>query len=619
MILVFCWLIFLPPHPISASNQKIALVIGNGAYRTAPLRNPVHDAADIGDALKRLQFQVTLVQNGGQRAMEKAIRTFGKKLTAGGIGLFYYAGHGMQVNGRNYLIPIDARIESPSDVKYEAVDAGRVLGKMEDAGNSMNIVILDACRDNPFIRGWRSDQRGLARMDAPQGSFIAYATAPGSVAADGAGRNGIYTRHLLQHIETPGLTLERVMKAVRRDVIKATGNKQIPWASTSLIGDFYFNPDQAQAVAPVRAVDVRKKSTPENLNAEEETWEIVKTSTVIDDYTIFLEQFPNSRFATAARLKMQQLKRRQNVQNLQGALTPTAVAAIGSQTKGGDRAKDNNNDVNGVIVDRNTNLEWFVGPSRDMSWDEADRWVNALAADGKGWRMPRIWELKVFFKGGVGSKLRASIFETDGTFVWSSDQSPSDRGTYSNDALSLKTNETMGFTANVSDHIRVFAVRKRVDNKRRGKEDNTGRVPVSPIADSQVVASLDRFQKYATGIVYDQATGLEWYVGPDRDTSWYEAHSWVKNLQVGGGGWRMPRREELASLHKRNIGDRNMSPLLKTTGWFVWSPVASPLENQPVGFGYYFKGQGTWQERVVNASRNCRGFAVRGPGSQVRR
>jgi len=234
----------MPAVSFPVKNQRIALVIGNGAYKNAPLRNPVNDATDFSMALKRLGFQVTTLRNANQRKMEDSIRKFGKNLAKGNVGLFYYAGHGMQVNGRNYLIPTDARIEDPSDVKYEAIDAGRVLGKMEFAGNDMNIVILDACRDNPFSRSWRSSQKGLARMDAPKGSYIAYATAPGSVAADGAGRNGTFTESLLRHMAAPGLTLEGVMKRVRKEVIAVTESKQVPWSSTSLVGDFYFNRGQ---------------------------------------------------------------------------------------------------------------------------------------------------------------------------------------------------------------------------------------------------------------------------------------------------------------------------------------------------------------------------------------
>jgi hypothetical protein len=236
---------------LSAENRgiklhvdRLALVIGNSAYQTAPLNNPLNDAEDMALTLKNLGFKVILKKNADQRTMEDTIRYFGKQLKGGSIGLFYFAGHGVQVEGRNYLIPIDARIESESDVKYEAVDAGRVLGKMEDAENKLNIVILDACRNNPYARAFRSDQGGLARMDAPTGSIIAYATSPGEVAADGPDRNGIFTKHLIQHMMTPNLPIEQVLKHVRIDVARQTNGRQIPWESSSLMGDFTFRPEK---------------------------------------------------------------------------------------------------------------------------------------------------------------------------------------------------------------------------------------------------------------------------------------------------------------------------------------------------------------------------------------
>jgi len=241
-------LLFLPISVFTQDNRgiqlhsrRIALVIGNNAYQNAPLKNPVNDAEDIADTLGEFGFEVILKKNADQRDMEDAIRNFGKQLGTGGVGLFYFAGHGIQVEGRNYLIPINARIESESDVKYEAIDAGRVLGKMEDAENKLNIVIIDACRNNPFARAFRTSERGLARMDAPTGSLIAYATAPGEVAVDGPERNGIFTKYLLKHIGTQGLPIEQVLKRVRIDVVNETDGKQVPWESSSLMGEFVFD------------------------------------------------------------------------------------------------------------------------------------------------------------------------------------------------------------------------------------------------------------------------------------------------------------------------------------------------------------------------------------------
>ncbi|MGV8057541.1 MAG: caspase domain-containing protein [Smithellaceae bacterium] len=230
---------------IKDKNQRLALVIGNSKYTASPLKNPVNDARGMSAALQKLGFRVIYEENATRRVMDEAIRTFYSRLRNGETGLFYYAGHGMQVKGRNYLIPVDARIETESDVEHESIDLGRVLGKMEDAGNPVNIVILDACRDNPFAKSFRSSGVGLARIDAPVGTIIAYATAPESVAADGTGQNGVYTKYLLKEMMIPGLTIEQVFKAVRNNVIDETNSKQIPWESTSLRGDFYFRAPQA--------------------------------------------------------------------------------------------------------------------------------------------------------------------------------------------------------------------------------------------------------------------------------------------------------------------------------------------------------------------------------------
>ncbi|MDQ7833913.1 MAG: caspase family protein [Humidesulfovibrio sp.] len=241
--------------PALASERRTALVIGNSAYKSAPLKNPVNDARDMAAALKGLGFEVRLLTDASHQSMEAAVREFGQSLRQGGVGLFYYAGHGIQVSGENYLVPVDAVIQTESDVKFGCLNAGLVLGKMEDAGNGLNVVILDACRNNPFARSFRSAERGLAKMDAPTGSLIAYATAPGSVASDGNGRNGVYTEHLLRNMRTPGLSITDVFMRVRIGVVAATAKKQVPWEASSLTGYFYFSgaPEANQPLPPASA------------------------------------------------------------------------------------------------------------------------------------------------------------------------------------------------------------------------------------------------------------------------------------------------------------------------------------------------------------------------------
>ena len=232
-----------PPENYAADKKRMALVIGNADYVSGgSLDNPANDARSMESALKNLGFEVVKYENADQRNMRRAIDLFGAKLKGYDTALFFYAGHGVQVKGSNYLIPVNANLKSENDVEYDCVDAGRVLAKMEDAGTRTNIVILDACRDNPFERSWRRGARGagLAFMNAPSGSLIAYATSPGKTASDGTGSNGLYTSSLLEHIFTPNIKIEEVFKRVRSSVMRKTGKEQTPWESTSLTGDFYF-------------------------------------------------------------------------------------------------------------------------------------------------------------------------------------------------------------------------------------------------------------------------------------------------------------------------------------------------------------------------------------------
>ena len=227
--------------PASNTGRKVALVIGNSAYQDGPLLNPANDARAMSEALRETGFDVLEYTDVETLAdMKRDIREFGHKIENGGVGLFYYAGHGIQVNGKNFLIPTKAEIYAEEEVEYEAVDVGFVLAQMEIARNRMNIIILDACRNNPFARSWRSAGSGLAFINAPAGTLIAYSTAPGSVASDGTGANGLYTEELLKQIHNPGLRIEDVFKNVRSEVLKKSNNIQTPWESSSLVGDFYF-------------------------------------------------------------------------------------------------------------------------------------------------------------------------------------------------------------------------------------------------------------------------------------------------------------------------------------------------------------------------------------------
>jgi len=200
------------------------------------------------EALRKCGFQVISLVNANRSEIRSAIREFGKRIRSGGVGLFYYAGHGVQLNGENYIVPVGADIRGAEEIEDECVRVSSVLRKMEAAANRLNIIILDACRNNPYQTGARAIQGGLARMSAPTGSILAYATAPDTTASDGSGRNGIYTNFLLRHMLTPGQKIEDLFKQVRIDVMRATSGKQVPWEHSSLIGDFYFQQEAAASV-----------------------------------------------------------------------------------------------------------------------------------------------------------------------------------------------------------------------------------------------------------------------------------------------------------------------------------------------------------------------------------
>jgi Caspase domain len=287
-------------------TKRIGLVIGNGAYVNAPpLKNPPNDARDMVATLRALGFEVTSGINVNQREMKRLIREFGQKLKAGGSGLFYYAGHGVQSKGRNYLFPVDADIQSEAEVEDSGVDLALVLNVMDEAQNGLNVVILDACRNNPFARSFRSASEGLAQVDAPTGTLIAYATAPGRVAADGTGQNGLYTSELLKAMQIPGLSALEVFMRVRGEVMKQTGNNQVPWEASSLVGGFYFSgrSRNASSAAPSNAeASLINRIDPAAF--ELSYWETIKNSTDPEDFRAYLEKYPNGQFSAIAKRRL---------------------------------------------------------------------------------------------------------------------------------------------------------------------------------------------------------------------------------------------------------------------------------------------------------------------------
>jgi carboxyl-terminal processing protease len=289
------------------AEPRVALVIGNSAYKgdLPALPNPSNDAKLMARTLKSVGFDVVEAEDASQDEMKRAIAAFSDKLTAAGsegTGLFFYAGHGVQVAGENYLIPVDAKIKREADVDLVAVSATTVLKQMEFANSAVNIIILDACRNNPLGDGGRSLGRGLAKIEsAPRGSFIAYSTAPGSTAADGDGVNSPYTKALAETITEPGLSIADVFQEVRTKVLASTGNEQTPWESSSLTGRFYFKAPEANVTAAASAEE-------EELKKQKSYWDSVKDSNDPDQIQLYLAKYPNGYFVDLANAKLEELK-----------------------------------------------------------------------------------------------------------------------------------------------------------------------------------------------------------------------------------------------------------------------------------------------------------------------
>lgn len=286
---------------LSTNAGRVALVIGNGAYQYLPrLANPAHDAELMAETLKSLGFELVgghALTDLDRRDFEKAVRQFGAALSGGKVGLFYYAGHGVQIQGENYLVPVAANPTSSGDIDFELIDASLVLRQMEAAGSKLNFVILDACRNNPFsIHGLRDAGGGLAQMRAPTGTLISYATQPGSVAGDGSNGHSPYTAALADAIQKPGLGVFDVFNTAAVTVKNETGGDQQPWVSNSPIeGNFYF-------VAPV-TVNIAPKPDPELV-----FWQSISNSSNAADFEAYLSKYPNGQFADLAHNKIAGLR-----------------------------------------------------------------------------------------------------------------------------------------------------------------------------------------------------------------------------------------------------------------------------------------------------------------------
>jgi len=308
------------------AEERLALVIGNSAYNAvSPLDNPVRDARLMAETLERLGFDVTLAADAKQIGMKRAIAQFGRKLRSAGedaTGLFYYAGHGVQSFGSNYLLPVDAALADAADLDLVAVEAQSVLRQMASARNRTNIVILDACRNNPFEAVADLNESGLAEMKAPTGTFLAYATAPGDVALDGKGENSPFTEALAREITVPGAPVEQVFKQVRRAVLEQSGGGQTPWDTSSLVSDFVFAAAEPEAV--MTAAEMQ----------EAQIWNSVKASRDAMQIMLFLRGYGDGKYSDAARALLGELM----AEELQGGSGAQAAAQAVAEAPAADPA-----------------------------------------------------------------------------------------------------------------------------------------------------------------------------------------------------------------------------------------------------------------------------------------
>lgn len=321
----------LAAAPALAASNRVALVIGNADYIDMPLKNPRNDAVAMKQVLEQSGFDVVAALDADLDTMQNAMLDFVARLNRDSTALVFYAGHGMQANGRNYLLPVDAKIETERTLRFASLELGDLLEELEASAARIKIVILDACRNNPFERAMRGSGRGLAAVDAARGTLIAYATSPGATASDGDGDNGLYTQSLLQAIAQPGLKVEEVFKQVRIAVSDASRGSQVPWESSSLTGDFIFIDDTDKPEAATSAAQTVATATPAQvaepraIDHEALFWESVQDSQDESMLQAYIDQYPDGHYAFLAKLKIDKLRKASEAASSGGVVKSEAV------------------------------------------------------------------------------------------------------------------------------------------------------------------------------------------------------------------------------------------------------------------------------------------------------
>jgi formylglycine-generating enzyme required for sulfatase activity len=304
--LSFIWIILVfVSFDLAAKEDRVALVIGNSNYQAASLRNPVNDAHDIAVRLRELGFDVLERKNLTTRQISGVLYDFKNRLTPGAVALVFYAGHGLQIKGENYFPAVDADITSEDDVPNQSLSLKQILATLDSAKTRLNLLFLDACRNNPYASNVRSTIKGLARVSAPSGTLISYATKPGSVAADGDERNGLYTSKLLVKMQG-NLPIELALKQVVAEVRKDSSGKQEPWMEGSIDGEFCFS-GCSNTNPPAISVPVLPTRTAEQI--EDEYWGSIQDSHDVYSFEQYRQLYPKGRYLNIANLKISQLSR----------------------------------------------------------------------------------------------------------------------------------------------------------------------------------------------------------------------------------------------------------------------------------------------------------------------
>lgn len=541
----------------SQATKRVALVIGNAAYPgTAALQNPDNDARDIAAKLKALGFDVTLRTDMPLRQMLRTLTEFGDKVTEGSEVLFFYAGHGMQVKGRNYLIPTDAEIRTESSVSSEAVDVDQLLDKLSHARLSM--VILDACRNNPFERRFRGGGQGLAQINAPTGTLIAYATAPGKVAADGDGRNGLYTAELLNAMDVPGIKIEDVFKRVRSNVVKKSNDAQTPWESSSLTGDFYF-----VLQGPTTTNFQLAPSDPEG-----EAWRAAESANSTGGYKAYLGAYQNGRYAVAARIKLEALANPTSPAAKSTAPTPSQMTTQFTQHDS-ETAMWNEVKVSGAREYIDAYLKQYpkgkyvaLAKIEVRKLDERDKAQRAKDALYRQQAAER--ERQVALRSEQVAWDDAKTAANAAAYASYLERFPKGRyAALAQSALPRLQRDEVEKEKRAAERILDEERRKLAAERERREAEDLARKGSAPAVEQQ-----DNEREEA-------ARPLEWAESDnDSDINWAEAKNYCASK---GSGWRLPSAAELQNTYKSGKSTRcgeyqcSVASKSRLTGSFFWT------------------------------------------------